>query len=97
MTISIDGAPLFDTAQATWNLLERSAGDALAEAHSAGMGIIVKEALANGARPKDWRRTIGMFTGDEMMKQIFDEALKIREKDRERARRRYAKGRRTKK
>ena len=38
----------FDTVQATWNLLERSAGDALAAAHQAGLGVIVKEALANG-------------------------------------------------
>jgi aryl-alcohol dehydrogenase-like predicted oxidoreductase len=38
----------FDTVQATWNLLERSAGDALAAAHDAGLGVIVKEALANG-------------------------------------------------
>ena len=38
----------FDTVQATWNLLERSAGLALAAAHDAGMGVIVKEALANG-------------------------------------------------
>ena len=38
----------FDTVQATWNLLERSAGPMLAEAHSAGLGVIVKEALANG-------------------------------------------------
>jgi aryl-alcohol dehydrogenase-like predicted oxidoreductase len=34
--------------QATWNLLERSAAPALEQAHAAGMGIIVKEALANG-------------------------------------------------
>jgi aryl-alcohol dehydrogenase-like predicted oxidoreductase len=39
---------LFDTVQATWNLLERSAGPILAEAHDAGLGVIVKEALANG-------------------------------------------------
>jgi aryl-alcohol dehydrogenase-like predicted oxidoreductase len=39
---------LFDTAQVTWNLHERSAGDALARAHDAGLGVIVKEALANG-------------------------------------------------
>jgi aryl-alcohol dehydrogenase-like predicted oxidoreductase len=39
---------IFDTVQATWNLLERSAGPMLAEAHSAGLGVIVKEALANG-------------------------------------------------
>lgn len=38
----------FDTVQATWNLLERSAGDALRSAHDAGIGVIVKEALANG-------------------------------------------------
>jgi len=40
--------PIFDTVQATWNLLERSAGPMLAEAHAAGLGVIVKEALANG-------------------------------------------------
>ena len=34
--------------QATWNLLGRSAGEALAAAHEAGLGVIVKEALANG-------------------------------------------------
>ena len=38
----------FDTVQATWNLLERSAERALAAAHDAGLGVIVKEALANG-------------------------------------------------
>jgi aryl-alcohol dehydrogenase-like predicted oxidoreductase len=39
---------VFDTVQATWNLLERSAAPALADAHAAGLGVIVKEALANG-------------------------------------------------
>jgi aryl-alcohol dehydrogenase-like predicted oxidoreductase len=34
--------------QATWNLLEQGAGDALAAAHAAGIGVIVKEPLANG-------------------------------------------------
>jgi aryl-alcohol dehydrogenase-like predicted oxidoreductase len=38
----------FDTVQATWNLHERSATAALAAAHDAGLGVIVKEALANG-------------------------------------------------
>jgi aryl-alcohol dehydrogenase-like predicted oxidoreductase len=38
----------FDTVQATWNLLERSAGSALAAARREGLGVIVKEALANG-------------------------------------------------
>jgi aryl-alcohol dehydrogenase-like predicted oxidoreductase len=39
---------VFDTVQATWNLLERSATQALERAHAAGVGVIVKEALANG-------------------------------------------------
>ena len=39
---------IFDTVQATWNLLEQSASSALAAAHEAGLGVIVKEALANG-------------------------------------------------
>jgi aryl-alcohol dehydrogenase-like predicted oxidoreductase len=39
---------LFDTVQATWNVLERSATAALERAHAAGVGVIVKEALANG-------------------------------------------------
>jgi len=38
----------FDAVQATWNLHERSAGDALARAHGAGMRVIIKEAVANG-------------------------------------------------
>ncbi|MBV9047828.1 MAG: aldo/keto reductase [Solirubrobacterales bacterium] len=38
----------FDTVQATWNLLERSAGSALQSAHEAGIGVMIKEALANG-------------------------------------------------
>jgi aryl-alcohol dehydrogenase-like predicted oxidoreductase len=42
------GRPLFATVQATWNLLEPSAGDVLADAYAAGMGVLVKEALANG-------------------------------------------------
>lgn len=48
LTVTVDGRRLFDTVQATWNLLERSAGPALAAAHEAGLGVIVKEALANG-------------------------------------------------
>ena len=48
MDVQVDGRRVFDVVQATWNLLERSAGKALAEAHASGMGVIVKEALANG-------------------------------------------------
>ncbi|MFN2323694.1 MAG: aldo/keto reductase [Trueperaceae bacterium] len=45
---TVDGVRLFDAVQATWNLLEPSADAALAEAHAAGLGVIVKEAVANG-------------------------------------------------
>ena len=48
MQIEIDGFRLFDSVQATWNLLEPSVGPALVEAHAAGIGVIIKEALANG-------------------------------------------------
>jgi aryl-alcohol dehydrogenase-like predicted oxidoreductase len=48
LEIRIDGRSPFSAVQATWNLLEPSVGAALAEAHAAGWGVIVKEALANG-------------------------------------------------
>ncbi len=48
LTVEVDGVRLFDTVQATWNLLEPSAGPALQAARAAGVGIIIKEALANG-------------------------------------------------
>jgi aryl-alcohol dehydrogenase-like predicted oxidoreductase len=48
LEVERDGRRLFSSVQATWNLLERSAGEALREAHGLGTGVIVKEALANG-------------------------------------------------
>jgi len=48
MSIVFDDIPLFQSIQATWNLLERSAEDALAAANNKGLEIIVKESLANG-------------------------------------------------
>ncbi|GGI44680.1 aryl-alcohol dehydrogenase-like predicted oxidoreductase [Agromyces flavus] len=38
----------FSAVQATWNLLEPSAGPALGRAHDAGWLVVVKEAVANG-------------------------------------------------
>jgi aryl-alcohol dehydrogenase-like predicted oxidoreductase len=38
----------FDSVQATYNLLQRSAGPALERAHAAGLRVMVKEAVANG-------------------------------------------------
>ena len=44
--------------------------------------------LANHAgtgRAKDWRRTRGVFTGDDLMKQVFEEGRKIRDVEKKRA------------
>jgi aryl-alcohol dehydrogenase-like predicted oxidoreductase len=46
--VETDGVPLFSSVQVTWNVLEPSAGSALAEARSRGCAIVIKEALANG-------------------------------------------------
>jgi aryl-alcohol dehydrogenase-like predicted oxidoreductase len=48
LEVTADGVGPFACVQATWNLLEPSAGPALAEASAAGWGVIVKEAVANG-------------------------------------------------
>ncbi len=48
MTVVLDGVRLFDSVQVTWNLLEPSTRPVLQEARATGMGVIVKEALANG-------------------------------------------------
>ncbi|MDF3299770.1 aldo/keto reductase [Streptomyces tropicalis] len=48
LAVTVDGAPLFRTVQSTYNALETSAGPALAEAHDAGLTVIVKEGVANG-------------------------------------------------
>jgi aryl-alcohol dehydrogenase-like predicted oxidoreductase len=48
LEVSAGGVAPFACVQATWNLLEPSAGPALAEARAAGWGVIVKEAVANG-------------------------------------------------
>ena len=55
----VDGEPVFDVVQATFNVLEPSLGGPLREAHDAGMGVIAKEVFANGrltdanTRPED--------------------------------------------
>jgi hypothetical protein len=56
----------------------------------------LKAALHTGARPKDWRRTVGMFTGDEGMKRIDEAAQKLRAADRARVARPKARARQAK-
>jgi hypothetical protein len=47
----------------------------------------LKARCGNGPA-KDWRRTVGMFTDNPGMKELFAEAMKLREADRRKARRR---------
>jgi hypothetical protein len=46
------------------------------------------ELKSRTGRAKDWRRTIGMFTDNAEMKELFAEAMKLREADRKKAHRR---------
>jgi aryl-alcohol dehydrogenase-like predicted oxidoreductase len=62
LAVTVDGRPLFTSIQATWNLLETSVADALADAHAAGAQVIVKEAVANG------RLTAARADGDDAAK-----------------------------
>jgi aryl-alcohol dehydrogenase-like predicted oxidoreductase len=48
LAVEVDGVNPFQSVQATWNLMEPSAGPALRAAHDAGWGVIIKEVLANG-------------------------------------------------
>jgi hypothetical protein len=51
---------------------------------------VLKAEVVNGREQKPWLRVQGVFAGDSGMREIFDEALKLREQDRRRARRRPA-------
>jgi aryl-alcohol dehydrogenase-like predicted oxidoreductase len=48
LALEVGGRRLVTSVQSTWNLLESSAGPALAAAHAAGARVVVKEAVANG-------------------------------------------------
>ena len=52
------------------------------------------ELTSKGRRKKDWRRTIGAFTDDEGMQEILREAMRLREADRQKARRKTTSKRR---
>lgn len=47
LEVEIDGVRLFDSLQVTYNILEQSTTDILEQASEAGLGIVIKEALAN--------------------------------------------------
>jgi aryl-alcohol dehydrogenase-like predicted oxidoreductase len=65
LAVVVDGIPLFSSFQATYNVLEPSAGAALAEVHAAGRAVIVKEALANGRLAQPEYRSVLSRLGKE--------------------------------
>jgi len=64
MEVRRDGERVFDSVQATWNLLERGAESALQDAHAAGMKVVVKESLANGRLTDRGKREEGGGKGE---------------------------------
>jgi hypothetical protein len=58
------------------------------------VGALLGDHAAAG-RVKDWRRTRGAFTGDDLMEQVFEEGRKIRGAERKRSRPRSGKKRST--
>jgi aryl-alcohol dehydrogenase-like predicted oxidoreductase len=62
---------VFACVQATWNVLERGATDALIAAHDAGLRVIVKEALANG------RLTARGIEKESQLQVLRDEARRV--------------------
>ncbi|MEV5604309.1 aldo/keto reductase [Streptomyces sp. NPDC052299] len=65
LAVTVDGAPLFRTVQATYNALETSAAPALVEAHAAGLTVIVKEGMANGRLAGDQAPAVVREIADE--------------------------------
>ena len=56
------------------------------------MAQLVQSRRSTGV--KDWKRTVGMFSGNELMKEIDAAGQRIRDQDRQRARGRASKRRR---
>ncbi len=82
LEVNFDGVRLFDTVQATWNLLEQSATSGLQTAHHEGIGVIIKEALANGRlteknKDPDFEDKIELFRFHEKQLDITTDALAL--------------------
>ena len=77
LTVRIDGVNPFQSVQATWNLLEPSAGPALADAHDAGWGVIIKEALANGRLALEDRTAIAAALANPWVDVVLSGAVTV--------------------
>ena len=56
----------------------------------------LKAALSNGGKLNDWRSLFDFFDKHPGMHEVFEEGMKLREKDRAKARRRKSPSRRAK-
>src|SRR5256714_9322747 len=95
LAVEVDGANPFQCVQATWNVMEPSAAPALNDAHNAGWGVIIKEALANGrladrdtqaiaaALAKPWADVVlsGAVTRDQMLSNVKAPQRRLAEHD----------------
>ena len=54
----------------------------------------LRQTLANGGQGKNWHKLVGFFGDDPGMVEIFETAMKLREEDRAKARRRQPSSRR---
>ncbi len=77
LEVEVDGINPFQTVQATWNVLEPSAGPALAYAHDAGWGVIIKEALANGRLASKDRVAIGAALANPWVDVVLSGAVTL--------------------
>ncbi len=77
MLIRVDGRHLFDVVQATYNILEQTMDTALTHAKEAGMGIIIKEALANGRLTPRNKRPVFETTKIELERLCDLEGIKM--------------------
>ena len=64
LAVSIDGKPLFDAFQVTYNILDQSIATVLSELIRQNKTIIIKEALANGRlfRNEDYKHYTDLYT-----------------------------------
>jgi aryl-alcohol dehydrogenase-like predicted oxidoreductase len=62
--LEVSGSRVFTAVQSTWNVLEPSAGPALAEAHENGNLVLVKETLGNGRLVVDPPAELAKLAGE---------------------------------
>jgi hypothetical protein len=51
------------------------------------MGVVLRQTTPSPMEEKDWRRTVGMFDNDPLMKEIVDVGRRLRAQERRKARR----------